>query len=115
MPSVRHEPQFISENSQFTLRIVIVLLVKLVAATNTSNYSASPTVLLLNGDVPACLAIGIVTPSIASSFLVGTGTFCLSPLTPTLTAFPFFLLRITDTKLRTTIRTDTKLKLGLCC
>jgi hypothetical protein len=73
--------------------------------------------LLLNGDVPACLTIGTIATFIASSvsppLLIGTCAFCVLALTPTLTALAFLLLRITNTNLRTTIRADAKLKLGL--
>jgi hypothetical protein len=89
--------------------------IRSVAALNSPDYSAPPTVLLLNGDVPAAFLIhtiaAFIAPSIAPSVLISA--FCRSTLAPPLTALTFFLLGITNAKLRATVGTDAKLKLGL--
>jgi hypothetical protein len=71
----------------------------------------TPTVPFLNGDVLAAFFVRAIAPSIAPSLLICA--FCRSTLAPTLTALTLFLLRITNTNLRTPVRTDAKLKLRL--
>ncbi|MBO1909223.1 hypothetical protein J4G37_30775 [Microvirga sp. 3-52] len=84
-----------------------------IAAANPLNLSATPTVPLFNGDIPAAFFVGsiaaIIAPSIPPTLLIRAFAFSISALLPPLTTLAFLLLRITNTNLRATIRADAKL------